>query len=56
MCIRDRWERGPLSEIAADNQLAAYKHRGFWKCMDALRDKIELEGLWQQDKAVWKKW
>ena len=50
------WERQPMDDLAHDRQIAAYKHHGFWKCMDALRDKIELEGLWQQEKAVWKKW
>ena len=50
------WEDAPLEKMTASNQLVAYKHNGFWKCMDALRDKIELEGLWQQEKAVWKKW
>jgi glucose-1-phosphate cytidylyltransferase len=50
------WEDGPLSTLAKDNQLMAYKHSGFWKCMDALRDKIELEHLWQTNKALWKTW
>ncbi|MFZ1704659.1 MAG: glucose-1-phosphate cytidylyltransferase [Saprospiraceae bacterium] len=51
-----QWEKGPLSKIANDNQLAAYKHNGFWKCMDAMRDKIELEELWQSGNAPWKIW
>jgi glucose-1-phosphate cytidylyltransferase len=50
------WERGPLENIAKDGQLAAYKHHGFWKCMDTLRDKVELENLWNAGKAVWKIW
>jgi glucose-1-phosphate cytidylyltransferase len=41
------WEDEPLEKLALDGQLAAYRHKGFWKCMDALRDKIELESLWQ---------
>jgi glucose-1-phosphate cytidylyltransferase len=50
------WEDDPLERLTADRQLAAYKHRGFWKCMDALRDKIELEALWQSGQAKWKIW
>lgn len=50
------WEDEPLEKLAADGQLAAYRHRGFWKCMDALRDKIELESLWQSKSAKWKIW
>lgn len=51
-----QWEKKPLVEIAADSQLAAYKHTDFWKSMDALRDKIELEELWQGGDAPWKLW
>lgn len=50
------WEDEPLERLAQDGQLAAYRHRGFWKCMDALRDKIELETLWQTKSAKWKIW
>jgi glucose-1-phosphate cytidylyltransferase len=50
------WEDEPLENLTADNQLGAYKHKGFWKCMDALRDKIELEALWQAGQAKWKIW
>ena len=50
------WERAPLEKLAADNKLAAYKHTGFWKCMDTLRDKRELEDLWTSGKAPWKTW
>lgn len=50
------WEDEPLEKLTLDNQLAAYKHKGFWKCMDAMRDKIELESLWQSGKAKWKIW
>ncbi len=49
-------EKKPLVEIANHNQLAAYRHSGFWKCMDAMRDKIELEELWQTNQAAWKVW
>ncbi|MBS1647449.1 MAG: glucose-1-phosphate cytidylyltransferase [Bacteroidetes bacterium] len=51
-----QWEKKPLIEIANAGQLAAYTHHGFWKCMDALRDKIELEELWSSGKAAWKTW
>lgn len=51
-----QWEIKPLAEIAADSQLATYKHNGFWKCMDAMRDKIELEELWEKNNAPWKVW
>jgi glucose-1-phosphate cytidylyltransferase len=50
------WEDGPLEKLTADNQMVAYKHRGFWKCMDALRDKIELNELWESNNAPWKTW
>ena len=51
-----QWEKKPLIEIANDGQLAAFKHVGFWKCMDAMRDKIELEDLWKTNDAPWKIW
>lgn len=50
------WEDEPLEKLAADKQLVAYRHKGFWKCMDALRDKIELETMWQNNEAKWKLW
>jgi len=50
------WEDEPLESLANDNQLIAYRHHGFWKCMDALRDKIELEDLWKHNQAKWKVW
>lgn len=51
-----QWEKEPLGAIAKDQQLAAYKHTGFWKCMDALRDRIELEAMWSSGNAKWKTW
>jgi glucose-1-phosphate cytidylyltransferase len=51
-----QWEKEPLGAIARDQQLAAYKHKGFWKCMDALRDRHELEEMWNSGKAKWKTW
>lgn len=50
------WEREPLEQLAHEEQLAAYKHNGFWKPMDTLRDKIYLEELWDSGKAPWKIW
>ncbi|MGF7078349.1 glucose-1-phosphate cytidylyltransferase [Mucilaginibacter sp. UYCu711] len=51
-----QWEKKPLIDIAHDGQLAAYKHRGYWKAMDAMRDKIELEQEWNSGTPKWKKW
>jgi glucose-1-phosphate cytidylyltransferase len=50
------WEDEPMQQLANDHQLIAYKHTGFWKPMDALRDKLELEALWQSGQAKWKTW
>jgi glucose-1-phosphate cytidylyltransferase len=50
------WEDEPLEKLASKGELGAYKHNGFWKCMDALRDKIELEELWETGNAKWKIW
>ncbi len=50
------WEEEPMLQLTNDNELMAYQHKGFWKCMDALRDKIELSELWESNKAAWKKW
>ncbi len=50
------WERDPLENLARDGQLMAYKHTGFWKPMDTLRDKRELESLWQSGNPPWKVW
>ena len=50
------WERSPLESLAKDNQLAAFKHTGFWRPMDTLRDRIELDNMWNTGKAEWKIW
>jgi len=50
------WEREPMERIAEDNQMAAFRHSGFWKPMDTLRDKIELEAEWNSGNAPWKNW
>lgn len=50
------WEKEPLEQLAKDGQLMAYKYSGFWQCMDTLRDKRRLEGLWDSNQAPWKTW
>lgn len=50
------FEREPLERLAKDGQLAAYRHEGFWQCMDNLRDVRLLETLWATGKAPWKVW
>ncbi len=47
------FERAPMETLASEGQLAAYQHEGFWKCMDTLRDKQELNQLWASGKAPW---
>lgn len=49
-------ETHTLERLAAAGQLAAYRHEGFWQCMDTLRDKRLLDGLWQSGEAPWKVW
>lgn len=53
---RTIFERSPMENLAKDNQLVAYKHSGFWQPMDTMRDKDNLEELWQKNKAPWKLW
>ncbi len=50
------WERVPLERLAAEGQLVAYRHEGFWQGMDTLRDMRLLEGLWAEGRAPWKVW
>lgn len=49
------WERQPMFDLAQQQQIVGYRHRGFWKCMDTMRDKEELEHMWQFN-PLWKKW
>ena len=49
-------EKYPLEKLAEENMLQAYKHDGFWQCMDTLRDRILLENLWGNNQAPWKIW
>jgi len=51
-----QWEKAPMENLASDGQLMAYKHEGFWQCMDTLRDKVLLEKIWASGKAPWKTW
>ena len=51
-----QFEKEPLEELARDGQLMAYKHEGFWQCMDTLRDKYLLNRLWDSEQAPWKTW
>lgn len=49
------WERDPMLQLAENQEIAAFKHNKFWKCMDTLRDKEELEAMWEHNPQ-WKKW
>ncbi|MBP6478124.1 MAG: glucose-1-phosphate cytidylyltransferase [Chitinophagaceae bacterium] len=49
------WEQEPMQQMVDDKQIVAFKHTGFWKAMDILRDKVELENLWSTGQAKWKK-
>lgn len=49
-------ERGPMETLAREGQLCTYRHSGFWKCMDTLRDKTELNEMWTSNMAKWNKW
>tara|TARA_R110001606_G_scaffold210467_3_gene357971 strand:- start:723 stop:1496 length:774 start_codon:yes stop_codon:yes gene_type:complete len=53
---QETWEGRPLQGLAEDGELYAYKHSGFWRPCDTLRDKRELEGLWDSGKAPWRRW
>jgi len=48
------WERGPMESLASRGELSAFRHDGFWQCMDTLRDKTLLENLWESGNAPWK--
>ena len=50
------FEREPLERLVVEHQLNAYKHKGFWQCMDTLRDKEKLQKIWTCDQVPWKKW
>jgi glucose-1-phosphate cytidylyltransferase len=50
------WERNPLENLAKDKQLTSFKHRGFWRPMDSLKDKMDLNQMWNSGSAIWKLW
>ncbi|MFC1936204.1 glucose-1-phosphate cytidylyltransferase [Chloroflexota bacterium] len=50
------FERQPLTQMANDGQLMAYRHQGFWQCMDTVRDVNLLNALWEKNEAAWKVW
>ncbi len=50
------WEREPLERLASEHHLQAYYHHDFWQPMDTLRDKHQLDELWNSGKAPWKTW
>lgn len=50
------FEQGPLERLASEGELMSYSHKGFWQCMDSLREKELLELMWKQNKAPWKVW
>ena len=53
---KEAFEKEPLEKLAKNGKLAAFKHYGFWQCMDNMRDKLILEQLWESGKAPWKTW
>ena len=50
------WEREPMRHLASDGQMAAYRHAGFWHCMDHLADKHKLDRMWADGEPPWKTW
>ena len=50
------WEREPMERLATDGELAAYRHKDFWQCMDTARDVRLLDALWNEGNAPWKVW
>ena len=53
---RSIWEREPLTKLAEDGKLAAYRHRGYWQNLDTLRDKAVLEDQWASGNPPWRVW
>jgi glucose-1-phosphate cytidylyltransferase len=50
------WEKNPMEKIATEGQMCSYKHQGFWRPMDTLKDKMDLNEMWNENKAPWKIW
>ena len=53
---RTVFERTPLERLVADRQLASYRHKGFWQCMDTKSEHEQLEKLWNEGRAPWRVW
>jgi glucose-1-phosphate cytidylyltransferase len=51
-----QWEKEPMTKLAADGELMAYRHEGFWQPMDTLREKAILERLWDSGSPPWRIW
>jgi glucose-1-phosphate cytidylyltransferase len=51
-----QWEKDPMERLAKDGQLMAYRHHGFWQCMDTVREKYILEEMWRSGHAPWRTW
>ena len=50
------FEKTPLEQLAKDGELMAFKHDGFWQCMDMQKDRDNLEKIWSSGEAPWKRW
>ncbi|TAF72943.1 MAG: glucose-1-phosphate cytidylyltransferase [Bacteroidetes bacterium] len=50
------FERDPMQKIAQNGEMKAFKHEGFWQCMDTIRDKTKLQEMWESNDAPWKLW
>jgi glucose-1-phosphate cytidylyltransferase len=50
------WEKEPMEQIATSGEMKAFKHHGFWRPMDTLKDKHDLNEMWDQNRAEWKTW
>ena len=50
------FEKKPLEALSAKGELMAYRHEGFWQCMDTQRDREQLEKMWAENRAPWRKW
>jgi glucose-1-phosphate cytidylyltransferase len=53
---KTQWEKEPLEKLASEGQLMAYRHNGYWQCMDTLKEKLLLEEQWRTGRAAWKTW
>ncbi len=49
-------ERAPLERLAQEGELRAYRHKGFWECMDTYKDAVALNDLWASGQAPWRLW